>query len=138
MELKESINVGNQFFPKINLYYWFTVLRQLRIQQEPDPDGVDGDAGYLAAVVTLEDLLEELLQREGDPFNVLARTTDLLLAIERNDVMSVERVLQEYPNETDLLPYMMMIPGTLFPSDSGFHQFLCVSPIGKHLTLEYN
>ena len=148
LELKESIFSDDRrverFVPEVNLYYWYTVLRQLKRMLDKKvfrylrKFQIRNTAKYIKAVKTLEDLLKELLQKEGGPFVVLPRTADLLHAIDCDDKITVEHILKTFPNETDLLPHLMLTPGHFFPKDSRFHHFVCGSPISKDIHIISN
>ena len=131
LDIKKAIysQVVKMFLEEDNLYYWYTILRKLRKIQKQNKE----DAELHMEITTLYNDVVEILEQErsGAGFHILQRTTDLLTAIDDEDLDSVKILLEKHPQTSGFLCRMRLIPGTFFPSDTMYHMRVNGSPLGK-------
>ena len=70
-------------------------------------------------------------EKDSAEFSLVARTTDLLIAIDDENYDAVKNLLDKNPERADFLPSMILIPGYLFPYGSRYHANVSASPLGK-------
>ena len=108
-----------------SLYFWFTVLRKLYIAAEDETITKAVKETAFILQTQIEDNLQDV------KFKLLPRTTRLFLAVEQKNHDEAKRLLEEYAHNDEFLPYMILIPGTIFPFDSSYHEGVAASPLGK-------
>ena len=135
LDIKKAIfdEQERKFSSDLNVYYWFTVLRKLyQIQSDPDKNDEDFKTNISNLAVKIN---EALSQDSSIKFRLIPRSTDLYLAVENNKIDKVEEILRDFPEEEDFLSSIIMIPGTLFPFGSIYHDKVSASPLGNVIAL---
>ena len=118
-----------KFSSDLNVYYWFTVLRKLqKIQHDPEKNDEDFKTNVSNLAVKI---VEALSQDTSIEFRLVPRSTDLYLAVENNKIDRVKEMFRDFPEEEDFLSSIIMIPGTLFPFGSIYHDKVSASPLGN-------
>ena len=120
-----------KFSSDLNVYYWFTVLRKLqKIQHDPEKNEEDFKTNVSNLAVKI---VEALSQDTSIEFRLVPRSTDLYLAVENNKIDRVKEMFRDFPEEEDFLSSIIMIPGTLFPFGSMYHDLVSASPLGDEI-----
>ena len=94
-------------------FFWFTVLRKVYMKSMDPSIQEQSKTMYKS----LASYLEENLYRETEQYGKIARTAALFLAVENRDKVTVEKMLDDFPNRSHFYKHMRTIPGQIFPKD---------------------
>ena len=122
----------DEFSEARSLYFWFSVLRKLYIAIEEESRREEVKETAFILQTQIEYHFQDV------KFKLLPRTTRLFLAVEQKNHNEAKRLLEEYPNDGEFLPYMILIPGTIFPFGSTYHEGVAASPLGKLTIMIYD
>ena len=128
MTLENIICEGHgsgEFSKSKSLYFWFTALRKLYIAV----DDLSNSEEMKETAFILINLIEDNFKDAN--FKLLPRTTRLFLAVEQRNHNKAKCLLEQFPGEDEFLPYMILIPGTIFPFGSNHHSDVSATPLGN-------
>ena len=119
-------NVKKEFSESRSFFFWFTVLRKLYIATEDETIKEEFKETAFILQTQIENHFQDVKFKK-----LLPRTTRLFIAVEQKNHDEAKRLLEEYPHNDEFLPYMILIPGAIFPFGSSYHEGVVASPLGK-------